>query len=92
MGILEDIVASPLLIGSITVTALVIYLRSAEVAEAGGGRLADIAESIGGAIQKPFSWFGSRTEDFTSWASGAIDSALISPSELPDWLKALRRK
>jgi hypothetical protein len=76
MGILESIFESPLLIGAITVTALVVYLRTA-----------DQADEVLIVAQKPFSWLAGATTSTASWLDRSIDDNWISVSELPDFWK-----
>jgi hypothetical protein len=91
-GILESIVSNPLIIGSLAVGTIVIYLRTADSVDEAGRGTKSLLEQLGAAIVSPFSWTAGALEDTGGWLSDTIDSAFISPSELPGWLRALRRK
>ena len=91
-GILESIVSSPLIIGSLAVGGIIIFLRSADSADAAGAGTKSLLEQLGGAITSPFSWTAGALEDTGGWIADSLDSALISPSELPQWFRDLRRK
>jgi hypothetical protein len=81
MGIIDDIVENPILIGGITLTAIVALYLTADLTKDTTEKAADLTTTVIEVIKAPFSFTGDKIDDFTSWADDALDSALISPTE-----------
>jgi hypothetical protein len=74
LGILEDIVSNPVLIGAVTLVAVYTISRSFDITEDAGAGTKSLLESIGGAVQKPFTFGADLIKSGGSWAGNALDS------------------
>lgn len=74
LGILEDIVSNPVLIGATTLVAVIFISRSFDITEEAGAGTKSLLESIGGAIQKPFTYTAESIDSAASWIGNALDS------------------
>lgn len=74
LGILEDIVSNPVLIGAVTLVAVYTLARSFDITEDAGAGTKSLLESIGAAIQKPFTFSGDLIKSGGSWIGNALDS------------------
>lgn len=81
MGLLDDIVENPILIGGLTFATVVALYLTADVTKDTTEKSGNALTEILNAIKAPFSFTGDKIDDFTSWASDTLDSALISPTE-----------